>query len=55
MHRLQFSKAIPDFFVSLTSRYWFLPITIFFQRTIIDSIYKQKSKQISINIFYIIK
>ncbi len=26
--------------------YWFLPIPIIFLRTVIDSIYKQKSKQI---------
>ncbi len=39
MHRLRFSD--------LTCRYRFLPIPIFFLRTIIDSIYKQKSMQIS--------
>ncbi len=35
------------FFGSVTCRYRFLSIPIFFLRTIIDSIYKQKSMQIS--------
>ncbi len=39
------------FFVSLTCRYRFLPIPIFFPITIFDSIYKQKSMQISTKIF----
>ncbi len=34
------------FFGSVTCRYRFLPILIFFLRTIIDRIYKQKSMQI---------
>ncbi len=49
MHRLQFSCLISDFFGSVICRYRFLPIPIFFLRTIIDSIYKQKSMQISMN------
>ncbi len=48
MHWLQFSWPIPIFFLgSLTFRYRFLQIPIFFLRTIIDSIYKQISMQIS--------
>ncbi len=47
MHQLQFSWPIPisDSFGGLTCRYRFLPIPIFFLRTIFDSIYKQKSMQ----------
>ncbi len=49
MHRLQFSWPIPipDFLGIVTCQYRCLPIPIFFLRTIIDSIYKQKSMQIS--------
>ncbi len=47
-HRLQFSWTIPFSDFLEVFRYRFLPIPIFFLRTIIDSIYKQKSMQISI-------
>ncbi len=40
-------RRILIFFLSVTCQYRFLPIPIFFLRTIIDRIYKQKSKQIS--------
>ncbi len=44
------------FFGSVTCRYRFLPIPIFFLRSIIDSIYKQKSMQIPLKkMIYIIK
>ncbi len=46
MHRMKYSWPIPDFFLSITCRYKFLSIPIFFLRSIIDSIYKQKSMQI---------
>ncbi len=39
--------ADSDFFRNVTCRYRFLPIPLFFLRTIIDSICKQKSMQIS--------
>ncbi len=43
--------ADSDFFGSVACRYRFLQITIFFLRTIIDSIYKQKYMQISTKTF----
>ncbi len=57
MHRLQFSWLIPisDFFGSVTCRYWFLPIPIFFLRTIIGRIYKNNLRKYQLKMIYIIK